>query len=178
MDAAEYIGGRVSEALSRVPAEARGKLIDSILESRRVLVCGSGRSGLAGQMFAVRLAQLGIDVHFGGEMTAPAIGKGDLVILVSGSGRTGSVAGLAKIARERGARVACVTADGGCGMAGDSGISIVLESGKDADSARLAPLGTLFEDSALMFFESLVPSLMERLGASEEDMRRNHADWL
>ena len=39
----------------------------------------------------------------------------------------------------------------------------------------LAPLGTLFEDSCMIFLDGLVAALMRRLEKKEEDLRRKHA---
>jgi 6-phospho-3-hexuloisomerase len=40
----------------------------------------------------------------------------------------------------------------------------------------LTPLGSLFELSALIFFESCIVELMRQLGVAEEDMARLHAN--
>jgi 6-phospho-3-hexuloisomerase len=40
----------------------------------------------------------------------------------------------------------------------------------------LTPLGTLFEISALVFFESCVAELMRQLGVKEERMKKVHAN--
>ena len=38
----------------------------------------------------------------------------------------------------------------------------------------LAPMGTLFENSCMVFLDCLIAELMERLEESEADMRRRH----
>ncbi|RLG83128.1 MAG: 6-phospho-3-hexuloisomerase, partial [Thermoprotei archaeon] len=40
----------------------------------------------------------------------------------------------------------------------------------------LAPLGTLFEDTAMIVLDAVISELMVRLGKSEEDLRRLHAN--
>ncbi|MEM4696283.1 MAG: 6-phospho-3-hexuloisomerase, partial [Desulfurococcaceae archaeon] len=40
----------------------------------------------------------------------------------------------------------------------------------------LAPLGTLFEDAAMIFLDGVVAELMEKLGKTEEDLRKQHAN--
>ena len=40
----------------------------------------------------------------------------------------------------------------------------------------LAPLGTLFEDASLAFFDGLIVELMNKLNIGEEDMRKRHAN--
>jgi 6-phospho-3-hexuloisomerase len=38
----------------------------------------------------------------------------------------------------------------------------------------MAPLGTVFEEAALVYLDGLVAVLMQRLAQTEEDMRRRH----
>jgi 6-phospho-3-hexuloisomerase len=40
------------------------------------------------------------------------------------------------------------------------------------------PLGTLFEDAVIIMFDGIIPVLMERMGVTEEDMRKRHAIWV
>src|SRR5919112_5858965 len=49
---------------------------------------GQGRSGLVAEMAAMRLMHAGFDAHAVGEPTAPSIGEGDGLIMISGSGET------------------------------------------------------------------------------------------
>ncbi len=39
----------------------------------------------------------------------------------------------------------------------------------------LTPMGTLFENSCMVFMDSVIAELMVRLRVSEEDIRRRHA---
>ena len=52
-----------------------------ILGAKRVFVMGAGRTGLALKMAAMRLMHLGLVVHVAGEVTSPAIGRGDLLLV-------------------------------------------------------------------------------------------------
>ena len=61
---------------------------------------GAGRSGLAAKAFAMRLMHLGFNVYLVGETTTPAVQPDDLVIAVSGSGETPSIANLGTIAKK------------------------------------------------------------------------------
>ncbi len=166
------------EALSTVDPLCRESLIEGILSSRKVFVYGSGRSGLVGQLFAVRLVQLGFDVHFVGEMTTPIIGKDDLTLLISYTGKTSSVVQTAKIARRIGSKVACITGTPGSPLTATSDISIVMDVPSDDELRSVAPLGTVFEDSSLLLFDCIVSDLMSRLDDTEEDMRNRHAIWV
>ena len=153
-------------------------LIDSILEAKTVFIYGSGRSGLVGQLFAVRLVQIGLDVHFVGDMTTPIIGKDDLTILVSNTGETMSAVQTANIARRIGSKVICVTGNPSSKLAHASNIVIELKHDKASDDPKYAPLGTVFEDAVSIFFDSIVPCIMKKKGITEGDMRKRHAIWV
>ena len=55
---------------------------------------------------------------------------------------------------------------------------VVLDVPQGDEVRRVAPLGTIFEDATLLFFDCVVSELMRRTGNSEEDMRNRHAIWV
>lgn len=178
MDCLDGILDNCRRAVGSVDPAAREALIRGILGRRKVFIYGSGRSGLVGQMFAVRLVQLGLDVHFVGEMTTPIIGKEDLTLLISYTGKTSSVVQTAQIARRIGSEIICVTGVQKCPLVNASDVAIVMEVPDGADVRRTAPLGTVFEDSALLLFDCIVSEIMAREGVTEEEMRNRHAIWV
>jgi len=178
MNSLEYILKKVGNAVASIDAEKTETLIDSILGAKTIFVYGSGRSGLAGQFFAVRLVQLGLDVHFVGDMTTPIIGDGDLTILVSRTGETMSAVQTANIARRVGSGVIAVTSFKSSKLAHASNTVITIQFGSDGEASEHAPLGTLFEESVNVYFDSIVPELMKRLGTDEQAMRKRHAIWV
>ena len=159
-----------------------------ILKAENVFVYGAGRSGLVARAFAMRLMHLGIKVHVIGSIVAPSIKKGDLVLLVSGSGESTSVVNSAKIAKNVGAGVGLITSYPGStiGQIADYTVTVKgrtkVKGEKDfmlrqmkGEHYTLAPLGTLFEISVLVFLDSLIVELMDRLKITEDDMRVRHA---
>ncbi|MDO5861981.1 MAG: SIS domain-containing protein [Thermoplasmata archaeon] len=178
LDCLDGILDNCRRAVGSVDPAAREALIQGILGRRKVFIYGSGRSGLVGQMFAVRLVQLGLDVHFVGEMTTPIIGKEDLTLLISYTGKTSSVVQTAQIARRIGSEIICVTGVQKCPLVNASDVAIVMEVPDGADVRRTAPLGTVFEDSALLLFDCIVSEIMAREGVTEEEMRNRHAIWV
>ncbi|AGI48362.1 putative sugar phosphate isomerase involved in capsule formation [Thermoplasmatales archaeon BRNA1] len=177
MDPVGFLTEQCRNALSSVPEECGRSLIESIVSAERIFIFGVGRSGLVAQTFAIRLVQMGLRVYFVGDMTTPIIGKDDLLILVSNTGNTMSVVKTAQIAQGIGTRRISITANGKSSLAKTSDEVIVI-SASNPEAKDLAPLGTLFEDATFLFFDSLVPPLMKRLGVTEEDMRNNHAIWV
>ena len=161
-----------------IPQKDWENFIDLITTKEKIFVYGSGRSGLVGQLFSVRLVQLGLRVYFIGDMTTPIIGKNDLTILISNTGRTTSVVQTAEIARRIGSHVVSFTSSPNSKLAATSDTVIALKIEKDETDSKLAPLGTIFEDTMLFFFDCIVPDIMKKLGVTEADMRSRHAIWV
>jgi len=189
VEIAEHIA-KVAESVDEDEVE---KMIRILLEARssgrRVMVVGAGRSGLVGKAFAMRLMHLGFDVYVVGETITPSLRKGDVLIAISGSGRTHVVVSVADAARKMGGRVIAVTSFRDSPLARISHLVVIVPGrtkvAKEEDYfARqilgmyepLAPLGTLFEDSAMVFLDGVVVELMERLGITEDYMRERHAN--
>ncbi len=167
-----------SQAVESVEDRQKQQLIDAILNKRRIFIYGSGRSGLIGQLFAVRLVQLGFDVHFVGEMTTPIITKDDLTLLISYTGRTSSVVQTAEIAKRIGSTVISLTGTKDCNLSKTSDVTVLFSIPDNEETSKIAPLGTVFEDSAHLFFECVICDIMEKEGITEEDMRGRHAIWV
>ena len=164
-------------------------LVDLYRRKGKVLVMGAGRSGLVGKAFAMRLLHLGFNSYVLGETIVPSVSKGDVVIAISGSGRTGLIVEAADAAKKVGAYVIAITTypDSPLGQVADL---VVMVPGRSKISkmddyfARqilglhepLAPLGTLFEDTAMLLLDGVIYYLMLRLNVSEEEMRNRHAN--
>jgi 3-hexulose-6-phosphate synthase/6-phospho-3-hexuloisomerase len=162
--------------------------IKTLLGARRVFVVGAGRSGLVVRAFAMRLMHLDFDVYVVGETITPAIRVGDLLVAVSGSGETDMIVQAARIAKKVGAKIIAVTSYGKSSLAKLSDLIIILPGRKKVaktpafvrrelagEYASLTPLGTLFEVTALVFLDSVIASLMVKLGRKEEEMKARHA---
>ncbi|MEM2926747.1 MAG: 6-phospho-3-hexuloisomerase [Candidatus Bathyarchaeia archaeon] len=164
-------------------------LVITKARGNKVLIVGVGRSGLVGRAFAMRLMHLGFDVYVLGETITPAMGKGDLVIVISGSGSTTIPVTAAAIAKKANAKVLAITSfpDSSLGKMAEK---IVVIRGRRREPREvdeyfsrqllgehepLAPLGTIFEDTCMIFLDAVVVELMKRLETSEAEMRSKHA---
>ncbi|MEM3949027.1 MAG: SIS domain-containing protein, partial [Zestosphaera sp.] len=85
------------------------KLVSIYYDSKKILVLGAGRSGLVGRAFAMRLSHLGFNVYVFGETINPPINPGDVLMAISGSGRTRLVVTAAEVAKTLGAIVISIT---------------------------------------------------------------------
>lgn len=166
------------------------KFIEIILASKenKILVLGSGRSGFVGRAFALRLMQSGFNIYVSGETITPALTKDDLVIAISGSGTTKTVLAQAEVAKEIGTKIVTITSHAGSQMGKLSDLAVVIKGRTkediDIDFVRrqitgeydMAPMGTMFELSSLIFLDSVVADIMRRMGQSEIDLKRRHAN--
>ena len=176
-ESSEYILKSIQITLAE-NSENTDKFVDSILGARKIFLYGVGRSGLIAKAFAIRLVQMGLEVFFVGETVTPIVEEGNVVIIVSYTGETMSAIQTANIVRRVGAKVVTLTAHGHSKLAVASNLVIELNPPKDDVRGRLAPLGTVFEDATLIYLDSIVAILMEKLGQSEGSMRKRHAIWV
>ena len=180
----------VEKTLSKISHKQVENMINMLLwaKYKHILIIGVGRSGLIGKAFAMRLMHLDFDVYVMGETITPAIGHGDLIIAISGSGTTKLAVTAAEIGKEVGARIIAVTThpNSDLGKIADHVVQIRgrTKIAKEKDyflrqltgvHEPLAPLGTIFELSTMIFFDSLIAELINRLGKSEGELRRKHA---
>lgn len=146
-------------------------------QANGIFVAGKGRSAFMVNAFAMRLNQLGKNAHVIGETTVPSIQKGDVLLIASGSGSTDHLRILAEKAKSYDAQVLLVTtkADSPIGQLADKVIELPAGTKYQAEGSQ-QPLGSLFEQSALIFLDALVMDIQEKAGISESTMQDNHAN--
>jgi 6-phospho-3-hexuloisomerase len=177
---AERASGELAAALSGVAPGEMDRMADEILAARRIVCAGMGREGLMVRALGMRLMHLGFDAHVAFDMTTPPVGPGDLLIVSSGPGQSGTWTALMNRAGGDGARTLVVTAqpDGPVPQAADA--MIVLPAQTMADDtetqASMLPMGTLFEWLELAFFDLLALRLQERTGQTREQVRARHTN--
>ncbi len=182
---------RASEEIDREQVSRFIELLVGVYgdPKRKVLVMGAGRSGLVGRAFAMRLLHMGYNAYVLGDTIVPSISSRDLVVAISGSGRTKLIVTAAEAAKQVGATVVAITTypESPLGLLADLVVRVpgrAKTSKMDDYFARqilgihepLAPLGTLFEDTTMVFLDGVVYALMKKLNVTEEDMRRRHAN--
>jgi 6-phospho-3-hexuloisomerase len=191
-EASEEILRGIKRAINAIDSSQVETLLDTLLdvksEGRKALVLGAGRSGLVGKSFAMRLMHVGIDVYVMGETITPAIGEGDVVVIISGSGSGAMSTTAARMAKRLGSIIFAVTSypESELAQASDH---IIVVPGREAvaeesdyqsrqllgEHESLAPMGTLFEDTCAVFLDGLIAELMARLEISEASMRQKHS---
>lgn len=167
---------KITSILEATDANYDGKLTEILDKASRIFVSGAGRSGLIGRFFAMRLMHSGYDVSVVGEIVTPSIKKGDLLIVISGSGETEQLIAFTKKAKEIGAQIVLISAksDSTIGDMADA----VFQVGKADQYSKVKgmPMGTVFELSTLIFLEAMVSHIIHEKGIAEEEMRARHAN--
>jgi 6-phospho-3-hexuloisomerase len=180
----------LNEVIAKLDNEAAKAMLQKIMEGERIFVMGAGRSGLVAKAFAMRLMHLGFSVYVVGETTTPAVRMRDVVIAISGSGETRSIADLGKIVKNIGSTLITVTSKKDSTLGIISDITMVLPSKTKIDSEAggcleenmrgayksLPPLGTSFEITSLIFLDSLIAQLITLTGASEAELKSRHTN--
>ncbi len=186
---ASYIAGSTDMIKEYQVEEFIKVLLDIYAKGDKVVVVGAGRSGLVGRAFAMRLMHLGFNVYVLGDTVVPPLRSNDLMVAISGSGRTKLVISVAEAAKSVGSRIAALTTYINSPLAKISDI-IVEVPGRTKISDQndyylrqlmgiyesLAPLGTLFEVVAMVMLDAIIAEIMVRLGKTEEDLKRLHAN--
>lgn len=174
-ESVKYITNTLQDVLANNDSAQIDLVIDYILDAKKVFVYGVGRSGHVGKGFAMRLVQLGLKAYFIGETITPIVEEGDAALIISNTGETMSAIQTGNIVRRVGAKVVVVTSQKKSKLAHVANIVVCIPIDDENRRKELAPLGTLFEDSSMIYLDGVISELMKKLGESEESMRNRHA---
>lgn len=181
--ALEYVNTvllELSRTLASVDPKNVEQLKDMIAASKAVFCHGAGRSGLNAKAFAMRLMHLGMRACVVGDVVTPPIAEGDLLLVVTASGSSPSMACIVNKARDRGAKIAVLTTNPNCPISAVADCTICMNAPTKAEEGSerksVMPMGTLFEEACYVMLDILVLELMEKLNITNSDMVRNHAN--
>ena len=173
----------LEEVIDKLDREAIKKMLQKIIDGNQIFVMGAGRSRLVAKAFAMRLMQLGFSVYVVGETTTPAVLPQDVMIAISGSGETRTVADLGKLAKDIASALVTITSKKYSTLGRISDIAVIIPSKtkNDSDEAdylerNMPPLGTTFEITAFVFLDSVVSQLMMLTGALEAELKSRYTN--
>jgi 6-phospho-3-hexuloisomerase len=177
---AEAILNENRNLLAGVSGEEVHHLIEEIDKAGRIFCAAQGRSGYILRCFCMRLMQFGYPAFFVGETITPRIDKGDMLVVLSGSGQTTLTQEWVRVARQRGATTFGLIGieDSPIGMALDYSVSI--PAGSKLEFSRefysIQPPGSLFEQAAFVLLEIIVLALYQRQGSDGQALLERHAN--
>lgn len=156
-------------------------MADEILKAKHIFVAGAGRSGMMARCFAMRLMHMGMKAYMVGEVVTPSMQEGDLLIITSGSGTTGSLVKMAEKAKVLNGRVGLITIypESTIGKMADVVVQINAPTSKskiDTGVTSIQPMGSLFEQSLLICLDFIIRILMDKTGITGEEMFKRHAN--
>jgi len=158
------------------------ELVEVIIQARHIFVAGAGRSGLAIKGFANRLMHLGCSVSIVGDITNPHTGEGDLLIIGSGSGETGSLISLSEKAKKNQVKVALITTDAESTIGKLSDVCVVLPgvspkvNNQMSEIKSIQPMGSAFEQISFLTYDGIILELMNRMDEVSDTMFERHAN--
>ncbi|KAB7896338.1 SIS domain-containing protein [Rouxiella sp. S1S-2] len=157
-------------------------LVTAIRQAKHIFLAGAGRSGIGIRGLANRLMHLGFSVSLVGEISSPHTKAGDLLIVASGSGETGSLVSLANKAKSATVSIATVTMDRESSIARLADVVVMLPGvspklkNQGIDITSIQPMGSAFEQLCFLVYDAVVLSLMAEMGETSERMFTRHAD--
>ncbi|MDD3337757.1 MAG: SIS domain-containing protein [Lachnospiraceae bacterium] len=169
-----------SQALESIESETILQYLDMTMKADKVFFVGVGRVLLALECVAKRYAHLGIQTVVVGQITEPAITQKDVLIVGSGSGETLFPAGIAKKAKNLGAKVIHIGSNPHSGLKDlvDLFVRIPVESrAKEPDEIHSSqPMTSLFEQSLLLFGDTTAMMLVEEKKLNLDKLWEYHAN--
>jgi 6-phospho-3-hexuloisomerase len=177
----------IAAAVHSVGSEELDAIADELVAARRIACYAGGREGLVLRGLVMRLFHAGLDAHYVGEMTCPAVGAGDVVVLSCGPGRISTVEALAGVALRDGARVLYLTAQPGEPPAERAHRVVAVKAQTMADDLpdpvlggsacpSVLPMGSAYEIALFVLVDLITNRVRARRGESTEEMRSRHTN--
>jgi 6-phospho-3-hexuloisomerase len=181
--------------LAAIETNVVSTFMDKILESNRIGFYGVGREGLAMKGFAMRCFHLGLNAFVVGEMTAAAVGSGDLLICSAGPGFFSTVAAISSEAQRAGCRVLLLTSQPPSPLQDFADIVIQIPAtclppasllngdvrhlnrtgSADGRQSRLL-MGSSYELALQLFFDVVAVLLQQRLNVDDTNLKATHTN--
>lgn len=169
----------IQHVLDKINEKQVTNLVNAILKAKKIVVVGAGRMGIASKAFAMRLSHMKFNSFTLGDSNVPNIGKGDLLLVSSGSGETQTIYDLVQIARLHNSRIALITTNADSRMAKLSNLIVEVHAPSKLRQIRSfksrQPMTTLNEQVLWIFFDALTLLLMEKKGYDSDEMWKNHS---
>ncbi|MBP1905541.1 6-phospho-3-hexuloisomerase [Paenibacillus turicensis] len=170
----------LNKTANSIPDEASEALLNQMMKSGKIFVAGAGRSGLMGKAFVMRMMHMGLDAYVVGETVTANLEKGDLLIIGTDSGETKTLIPIAEKAKSLGGIVAAVTIsqDSTIGKLADIVVKLPgsPKEQHESISQSIQPMGSLFEQTMLLFYDALILRYMTQKGLSSSQMYGKHAN--
>ncbi len=176
----ETVLDEIKRALYSIHDESVEEFLTKLLLAEKVFVIGVGRVFLSLQSMVKRLAHLGIDAHYVGEITEPPITGRDMLIVGSGSGASIFPLVIAKKARSIGAFIVHIGSNPDSELKPITDLMIripvrtKLRLEDEIDSCQ--PMTSLFEQAVMLFGDMACKMIIERKKLDMCELVMKHAN--
>jgi 6-phospho-3-hexuloisomerase len=166
----------MNEVCSSVNDNEYSSLVKTFQKNKRYFFTGEGRSGLIAKAIAMRLMHSGKTVFVLGETTTPAILESDILIVLSGSGKTANTLNVLESASKAGAEIFVITTNAEM-LESYNGLHIkaATKYRLPGEPETIQPLGNQFDQSAHLILDAAIIDSMGA-GQSNETMKNNHSN--
>lgn len=177
-ESASTLLGEIGAVVAQVDADDAERFYTAVTTAKRVFITGEGRSLFVAQTFAMRLIHLGVSAAVIGEATCPKPGTEDVLVAVSGSGKTATVLAVAEEAKRTGAKIHAISAsrDNPLTKIADDLLLIPgatkAEGKGEAKSAQ--PLSSLFDQALHVLLDAINLLIFQRTGENKEQVKAKH----
>jgi 6-phospho-3-hexuloisomerase len=167
----------VVHSIDDISVEELKKLL---LQSDKIFFVGVGRVLLSVQSIVKRLNHIGINAHYVGEITEPAITENDLLVVCSASGTTIYPLAIARKAKKIGVPVIHIGSNPNSELRDIADFMIRIPArtklSLDDEIDSCQPMTSLFEQSLLIFGDILCKMIFDDMGIDMKEVWKNHAN--
>ena len=175
---ADTVIEELQQVFGCMTGESLETFLKAIKNSKRVFLLGVGREGLSTRAFTMRLMHLGKKAHWIWDDTMPGIQQDDLLICTSGSGEIGHEIYICQQAKQRGARLALITAMDTGTIQKLSDLMVIIPAEAFHAKKNTVPtqqlMGNLFEQSVFIFFDIISMMLKDQMKITDFEMEHRH----
>lgn len=169
------VSNEVSEACLRTDEVMAVQFTDYIDKAENIFIYGNGRSGLTGKMFGMRLMHSDYNVYIVGETNTPSFSHKDLLIVISGSGKSETINKMVHKVQEIGGTSTLVTASEDYSLSEKFDCTLQLKaSTKHNDIPTIQPLGNQFDQSLHLVMDSIIIYLNQKNNKTNEALKKMH----
>jgi len=166
--------------LSMIKSGSAVSLVKKMDKAANIFCFAVGRSGYIMQCFCMRLMHLQYTVYFVGETITPKIGDKDLLIILSGSGETVLTHQVVRIAKKEQAKIYGVVGSANSSIGRITNYTLCLPGGAKThfpgDMPSIQAAGSLFEQSAFIFFEAVILEIYKRQNHKPNNILEKHTN--
>ena len=164
---------------NKVKPEEYASFVDLLRENRRFFFTGEGRSGFVAKAIAMRLMHSDKTVYVVGETTTPAIQENDILIVLSGSGKTPQAISISESAQQAGAEVHLITTNKDAlklpFVSGGMQIPAATKYRLADEPETIQPLGNQFDQAAHLIMDAAIIDSLDQ-GKTNEELRKKHSN--